>query len=1121
MQAPNAGGKACDPLDKEVVMPCNTQLCGDCHDGEWGEWSAWGACSAECGHAVAMRQRSVLKLPNACGQLPEGAKQDFKMCDLPLCAEDRDCRLSVWSAWSPCSSPCHGIRQRVRRVVALAAGAGKPCNEESLTEVSDCNPVAGEVTPALCGPNLEAKDCELAGWSEWSQCSSTCGDGQQLRTRTVLQASQNGGKLCTGNLTLVRGCKAAPCPVEVKDCVWGAWSSWGTCVQCSGQRTRHRVIEQLPTIGGKPCEPKQALEMSHCESDCAETRLCIWADWSSEECSQTCTSRTATRHRGLQLVKKSGLMSLSGKSEAEAVLFTGNTSSGCVGSQQDVANCPIPKECQDVCEPVECKFGSWAEWGEPSCSGLCERSRMISEMNNKCGAPCSGPLHQTKKCQSPCNPPIDCELTEWTEWSQCSNATGYVGGQRYRDRSVKTPPQNGGLACYGDLGQAKACLVSIGDLPKPCHFTSWQSWSFCSTTCGEGFQTRHRAIGQLAESGGAQCNGMISEVAQCHAGYWEECGLGSEQDCSLEAWQEWSACSITMQRERVRHFKQHAKLGGLPCHSPMHEIQTCQDSQAAVDCVVSEWTAWDECDQTCGAAQARRQRQVTTFPNQFGKPCPTDLAQMKACEVPNCDVKDCQVSGWLTWSDCSTSCGQGHQSRLRSVLNLREAGGYGCFFSIAENQVCHNPVCSQDCAWDEWEAWSGCSQTCGGGLKTRIRQIKTMPVDGGKHCDEKDMQEVRACNVGTCHSSCVNGLWASWEEWSPCSASCGGGVSSRTREVKRMANSCGIPAAGKDKETRFCNVERHCEADADCLYTGWSSWSTCSASCDGNMVRRRSIATYGHGNGLFCQGALQEVSKCSLGEAEPTACGEGPSVDCELSTWSEWSSCSASCDGGEMRRSRHITQHPIRGETCQGRLEEVKECARDHCGGGNPVDCVYGEWKEWAACLKCSGERKRLRHILVYPAEGGRECAPADLEEIGSCPNPCTEEKYCTWDTWSSWGACSMTCGPGGKRKRTRGMTEAVKPANLDNLALPQKTDAEKTDSEHRKALVEKYRKLYQRTKSLEDGQIKEIVLAFTAGFLALFAVGGFSLRRVRRDPSEDLRDPEAQVSDSERPFLP
>ena len=542
----------------------------------------------------------------------------------------------------------------------------------------------------------------------------------------------------------------------MKDCVWGAWSAWGNCTQCTGQRTRHRFIEQLPTKGGKPCADQDALEISHCESThCAETHVCTWGEWNNEACSKSCTSRTATRHRGLQLLHATQLsqLSLSGKKEPE-ILFTGNSSSGCVGSQSDLSVCPVPEECQDVCEPVECKFGSWAEWGDASCSGLCERSRMITEMNNKCGAPCSGPLHQTKKCPSPCHPPVDCELSEWTSWFACSNATGYVGGQRHRERSVKQAPKNGGLACYGDLGQTKACY-EFGALPKPCLFTSWQGWSLCSTTCGEGYQTRHRAIARSAESGGAQCNGMISEVAQCHAGYWKECGLGREQDCQLEAWSEWSSCSITMQRERARHFKQHARLGGLPCHSPMHEIQSCHPQ--AVDCVVSEWTVWDECDATCGAAQSRRQRQVTTFPSEFGKACPTDLAQMKACSVPNCDVKDCQVSGWLTWSDCSTSCGQGHQSRQRSVINLREPGGYGCFFSIAESQECHNPMCSQDCAWDDWEPWGECSQSCGGGLKTRIRQIKTLPTDGGKHCEEKDRQM-----ISHILKKITDGIAASW-----------------------------------------------------------------------------------------------------------------------------------------------------------------------------------------------------------------------------------------------------------------------------------------------------------------------------------------------------------------------
>ena len=42
--------------------------------------------------------------------------------------QDADCHMSLWSQWSPCSSPCHGIRQRVRRIAALAQGNGKSCD---------------------------------------------------------------------------------------------------------------------------------------------------------------------------------------------------------------------------------------------------------------------------------------------------------------------------------------------------------------------------------------------------------------------------------------------------------------------------------------------------------------------------------------------------------------------------------------------------------------------------------------------------------------------------------------------------------------------------------------------------------------------------------------------------------------------------------------------------------------------------------------------------------------------------------------------------------------------------------------------------------------------------------
>ena len=58
-----------------------------------------------------------------------------------------------------------------------------------------------------------------------------------------------------------------------------------------------------------------------------------------------------------------------------------------------------------------------------------------------------------------------------------------------------------------------------GQLPDPCEFGQWQSWSDCSTSCGEGYRSRLRSVANLADAGGAQCNGLLSEVTGCHAGY--------------------------------------------------------------------------------------------------------------------------------------------------------------------------------------------------------------------------------------------------------------------------------------------------------------------------------------------------------------------------------------------------------------------------------------------------------------------------------------------------------------------------------------------------------------------------------------------------------------------------
>lgn len=57
-------------------------------------------------------------------------------------------------------------------------------------------------------------------------------------------------------------------------------------------------------------------------------------------------------------------------------------------------------------------------------------------------------------------------------------------------------------------------------------------------------------------------------------------------------------------------------------------------------------------------------------------------------------------------------------------------------------------------------------------------------------------------------------------------------------------------------------------------------------------------------------------------------------VDCELSPWTKWSSCSASCDGGQQRRTRDIVSAGRDGgKSCQPPFEQQRLCNSHICNG--------------------------------------------------------------------------------------------------------------------------------------------------------------------------------------------
>jgi len=94
--------------------------------------------------------------------------------------------------------------------------------------------------------NLMFSQIKDGGWSDWGECSKTCGSGSQDRSCTNPAPGQ-GGLDCSGDNS--QDCNTQPCPVN------GGWSDWGECSQECGSGSQDRTCTNpAPAHGGQNCE---------------------------------------------------------------------------------------------------------------------------------------------------------------------------------------------------------------------------------------------------------------------------------------------------------------------------------------------------------------------------------------------------------------------------------------------------------------------------------------------------------------------------------------------------------------------------------------------------------------------------------------------------------------------------------------------------------------------------------------------------------------------------------------------------------------------------------------------------------------------------------------------------
>lgn len=285
------------------------------------------------------------------------------------------------------------------------------------------------------GKNFEVEKC-YAGpcpvwttWSEWTQCSVSCGGGTMRRSRKCPTRNCSGSRL-----------EEIPCALQA--CPF--WSSWGLYTACTiscgsgGRRSRRRIC-----IGGTDCSGSSEMSIA-CKSLIPCPDWSEWEDWS--KCSTTCGHGYITRQR------------------------TCLGGSYCIGDRIEQKRCEHPK----------CSFwGQWKEWS--ACTVTCGDGVKHRKRICQYGIDCRGVDEETLFCFGP-----PCSAwSHWEDWTRCSTDCG--PGQKTRTRSCYDAKETASEDCIGSAAETVLCFER-----HCCHWSSWSDYGECDRICGTGKKRRER-----------------------------------------------------------------------------------------------------------------------------------------------------------------------------------------------------------------------------------------------------------------------------------------------------------------------------------------------------------------------------------------------------------------------------------------------------------------------------------------------------------------------------------------------------------------------------------------------------------------------------------------------------
>ncbi|OXU28754.1 hypothetical protein TSAR_006189 [Trichomalopsis sarcophagae] len=246
--------------------------------GVWSGWGPWNACSRPCGGGFKMRRRTCESQGRKDSNVEcVGCNFQIEDCNSHACPDTRRYAYSPWQS----SGNVSGVRTEHRYRFACRAQTDDPSSVKIQTKEEErhCRSDGSCSRKSSPGSSINIDGSLDSAWPEytaWTTCSQSCGGGTQTRIKPCDTPP------CDGPITETRACNTKPCrslvfETEIPEGQWSCWSDWTECsVSCGfGVRSRSRECLQGSGRCNGPSQQRESCEMPNCEYYRG------WHSWSS------------------------------------------------------------------------------------------------------------------------------------------------------------------------------------------------------------------------------------------------------------------------------------------------------------------------------------------------------------------------------------------------------------------------------------------------------------------------------------------------------------------------------------------------------------------------------------------------------------------------------------------------------------------------------------------------------------------------------------------------------------------------------------------------------------------------------------------------------------------------